>query len=71
MDGNNKGNNKMSKKYRRGKTRVHTQGYSVNVWKGDETLIAQFYGESKLEVERRADTVVEWLNSSEYASLVV
>lgn len=43
---------------RKGKTRKHPQGYSLNVFRGDETLLSTVYGASVAEAENRADIVI-------------
>lgn len=43
---------------RKGKTRKHPQGYSLNVFRGDETLLSTVYGASVAEAEDRADVVI-------------
>jgi hypothetical protein len=50
-------------RFRRGKLRTHQQGYKLDVFRGDETLIATVYGGSPDETESRAETLVKLLST--------
>lgn len=59
MNGTVTSHTPIQSRVRRGKCRKHPQGYSIDIFRGDESLLATVYGGSVEETDLRAHIAVQ------------